>query len=139
MNKEDLEKLARARLETKKALVLIIEDNPGQQQLYRLIQEHVGMIPCIVSSCTEGLEALKFLNFNLILLDLKMPDVSGVQCARKIQKIEQSRGKRTPIIAVTAHAMTGDRKKCMDVGMDDYISKPFSIEELKAKISIWAT
>jgi CheY-like chemotaxis protein len=138
MNQEERERLAIAKLETQKALVLVIEDSPSQQQLYRLIQDHVDMTACIVSSCAEGLDALKSFNFNLILLDLQMPHTNGVQCAREIKELERVRGVQTPIIAVTAHAMAGDREKCMAAGMDDYLSKPFSIEELKTKISLWA-
>jgi CheY-like chemotaxis protein len=139
MNNSDLEKLAKARHETQKALVLIIEDDPNQQRLYALIQDEVGMISCIVGDCEDGMKAAEFLEFNLIILDLQMPKVAGLECAQKIQDMERKRGIRTPIIAITAHAMAGDREKCMDAGMDDYISKPFTLAELKEKISIWAT
>ena len=138
MNHQDLEKLATAKRTTGKALVLIIEDNLKQQKLYRLIKDETGMLPCIVSTCEEGMEAAKFVNFNLIILDLGMPNAGAIECAKKIQEIERKRGIRTPIITVTARAMSGDREKCLDAGMDDYLSKPFSIVELREKISIWA-
>jgi CheY-like chemotaxis protein len=138
MNNSDFQKLAKARRETRKALVLVIEDDLNQQRLYTLIQDEVGMIPCIVSNCEDGLRAAEFLEFDLIILDLQMPKVTGLECAQKIQEIERKRGIRTPIIAITAHAMAGDREKCMDAGMDDYISKPFTLDQLKEKISIWA-
>ncbi len=138
MNKQDLEQLAEARHDTNKHLVLIIEDDVRQRQLYSLIQDHVDMIPCIVSSCSEWIGVSEVLTFDLILLDLRMPKTSGIQCAQKIRELERCRGTKTPIIAVTAHAMPGDREKCLAAGMDDYIAKPFTLALLREKISTWA-
>ena len=138
MNKADLEKLAKARHETGKVLVLVIEDDHIQQRIYSLIKDEVGIIPCIVSTCADAIEAAELLKFNLIILNLQMPHARGTECARKIQELERSRGTRTPIIAVTAHAMAGDREKCMKAGMDDYLSMPLALAALKEKISTWA-
>lgn len=138
MNKSELEKLARAKKETQRKLVLVVEDNPTQRQLYVLIAEHVGMIAHIVETCDEGMEAITLIDFDLVIIDLKMPSISGIECAKKMQDLSRKRNARTHMIAVTARAMHGDRESCLAAGMDDYLSKPFTLEQLREKISIWA-
>jgi len=123
---------------TKKALVLIIEDNPAQQHLYKVIADELNIIPCIVGNCSEAIAYSEFLHFDLILMDVELPDLDGFQCAKAIQKKELERGRRAPMVAVTAHAMIGDRERYLEAGMDDYLSKPFALQELKDKIAIWA-
>jgi CheY-like chemotaxis protein len=68
-----------------------------------------------------------------------LPHIDGLECTKKIRKIEEERGVHTPIIAITADAMPGTREKCIEAGMDDYLAKPFSLNELTDKISSWAT
>jgi CheY-like chemotaxis protein len=67
-----------------------------------------------------------------------MPDSNGIQCADRLRLVQKVRDNGTPIIAVTAHAMPGDRERCLSAGMDDYLSKPFTLLELKNKISQWS-
>jgi CheY-like chemotaxis protein len=138
MNKSDWRKLAEARQETHRPLVLIVEDNEMQQRLYNLVKDEVGMIPYIVRSSQEAVLAAEALDFNLIIIDLHMPHIDGIECAKLLQELDRKRGTKTPTIAVTANAMLGDREKCMSAGMDDYLSKPFTLVELKKKISNWA-
>ncbi len=138
MNNSDLRYLSVARRITHRPLVLIVDDNETQQELYHLVKDEVGMIPYIVCSSQEAVSAAEALDFNLIIIDLHMPHIKGIECAKQLQKLDRRRGTKTPTIAVTANAMLGDREKCMRAGMDDYLSKPFTLVELKKKISNWA-
>jgi CheY-like chemotaxis protein len=138
MDKKDFDGLLDERRKTGKPLVLIIEDDASQQALYRLGKEVFGMIPYIVTSCVEGMEAAELVDFDLVLVDLKLPNMDGMECTTKIREIERRRGVRMPIIAITADAMPGVREKCIGAGMDDYLSKPFSLHQLTDKISDWA-
>jgi CheY-like chemotaxis protein len=131
-------KVARRRLPASYPLVLIVEDDKLQQKLYNLIAEQVQMMPVIVDSCRDAVEAATSSRFDLIFLDLQMPDSNGIQCADRLRLVQKVRDNGTPIIAVTAHAMPGDRERCLSAGMDDYLSKPFTLLELKNKISQWS-
>lgn len=131
-------KVARRRLPGSYPLVLIVEDDRLQQKLYNLIAEQVQMTPVIVASCRDAVEAAAGSRFDLIFLDLQMPDASGIECADRLRLVPNVRDNSTPIIAVTAHAMPGDRERCLNAGMDDYLSKPFTLLELKNKISQWS-
>ena len=73
----------------------------------------------------------------LILMDVSMPEMNGYEAAHAIREFEASTGARIPIIGVTAHALKGDREKCLEAGMDDYIPKPVSPDRLGAKIGSW--
>jgi len=119
--------------------VLIIEDNKDQQILFKILAERLKMSANIVPSCTAGIEEAAANAFDLILMDYKMPDMTGLECAKKIREIDRSLDRHTPIIAVTARAMPGDREKCLEAGMDDYLSKPFTIDQLNNKIQQWVS
>jgi len=138
MTKDIVDELQAKAANLNVALVLIIEDNPSEQRLFWLIKDAVGMVPCVVGNTSDALVAVEYARFNLILLDLQMPNVEAIECAKRIRHIELERGTKTPIIAVTAHAMPGDREKCISAGMDDYLAKPFPLTLLKEKIAQWA-
>lgn len=138
MNNSDLNKLTEARRETHRPLVLIVEANEMQQRLFRLVKDEVEMIPYITGSSQEALLAAEAIDFNLIIIDLQIPRNDGIECAKLLQELDRKRGTKTPAIAVTAHAMPGDREKCISAGMNDYLSKPFTLVELKKKIANWA-
>ncbi|HEX3872068.1 MAG TPA: response regulator, partial [Pirellulales bacterium] len=90
-----------------------------------------------VDIAENGLEALKILEdqrFDVILMDLEMPELDGVETTKEIRRREQSEGSRVPIIAMTAHAVQGYREQCLVAGMDEYITKPISPDELFATI-----
>jgi CheY-like chemotaxis protein len=76
-------------------------------------------------------------NPRLILMDVSMPEMNGYEATRAIRAAEAATGARIPIIGVTAHALKGDRDKCIEAGMDDYLSKPISPDRLGAKIGNW--
>ena len=91
-----------------------------------------------ISTAENGLEALKILEtetFDVILMDLEMPEMDGLQATRAIRQIEEGTGEHVPIIAMTAHAVDGYRDRCREAGMDGYLTKPICPEELFAALA----
>ncbi len=122
------------KVELKNSNILLVEDNLINQKIVVLSLK--GQVRN-VDLATDGKEALdKFgtSKYDVILMDIQMPVMDGIIATRKIREIEASTNSHTPIIAITANAMLGDRETCLSAGMDDYISKPFQIEELVQKI-----
>ncbi len=115
--------------------VLVIDDDSTHRKLMELISDHLGIIPKIVPDCIQAIDALKCNDFDVILLDWRMPEIDGEECTKRIKQL--SHCKHTPIIAVTALAMSGDRETCLRAGVDDYLSKPFTIDELRTLILKW--
>jgi CheY-like chemotaxis protein len=118
----------------KSLLILLAEDNPVNQLVARGILEKQGHH---ITVANNGLEAIDLFNrnyFDLILMDVQMPEMDGYEATGRIRQWELARGTRTPIIALTAHAMAGDRELCFSAGMDDYITKPIDARALIAKI-----
>jgi CheY-like chemotaxis protein len=101
-----------------------------------LISDHLGFIPEIVSDGLQAIDAVSQSNFDVILMDWRMPEVDGEECTKRLRQLANC--KTTPIIAVTAMALNGDREKCMAAGVDDYLAKPFTIDELKQLVLKWA-
>jgi len=122
------------KVEMKNANILLVEDNFSNQQIISLyIKNEVKKID-IAFNGKEALEKFGLAKYDLILMDVQMPIMDGFKATQKIRELEQSTNSRIPIIAVTANAFPEDREKCITVGMDDYISKPFQPEELILKI-----
>ncbi len=117
--------------------VLIIEDDLLQRKLYKLIASQVEMKPTIVGDGAAAVIAAGLFDFALVIMDLQMPDSDGFLCAKSLRQLPRISSNGTPIIAVTAHAMPGDRERCLAAGMDDYLSKPFTLLELRTKIIQW--
>ncbi|MEP7015657.1 MAG: response regulator, partial [Verrucomicrobiota bacterium] len=110
--------------------ILVVEDNAINRAVARAILEKQSHT---VTQATNGLEALqeiKTKNFDLVLMDIQMPEMDGFAATARIRELEKSSGRHTPIVAMTAHAMIGDRERCIAAGMDDYISKPLGKEDL---------
>jgi len=106
------------------AHILLAEDNVVNQRVERAILEKGGHRVTIASTGRKALILLEEQSFDLVLMDVQMPEMDGFETTAAIREREKQSGVRIPIIAMTAHAMTGDREKCMRAGMDDYISKP---------------
>jgi CheY-like chemotaxis protein len=88
----------------------------------------------VASNGREALEKFRLGGFDLLLMDVQMPQMDGFEATAAIREIEKSEAAHIPIIAMTAHAMKGDRERCLAAGMDGYISKPFQIDELMKEI-----
>ena len=117
--------------------ILLVEDEPVNRKVAVNLLESCGHS---ITSAEDGKRALEILaaqQFDLILMDVQMPVMDGFAATRKIRERERSAGYKTPIIAMTAHALKGDREKCLDAGMDDYISKPVKVEDIVEKIARW--
>jgi CheY-like chemotaxis protein len=116
--------------ELKDAIVMYAEDNPINQKIVKLsLQKYVKQID-IAQDGKEALDLYGSTKYDFILMDIQMPRMDGITVTRKIREIEASTNTHTPIIAITANAMLGDRETCISSGMDEYISKPFQIQTL---------
>jgi len=113
--------------------ILVAEDNPSNQKVIVEMLKSMGYRPDAVADGREVLQALEIRPYDLILMDIKMPEMDGLTAARVIRKLQPHKGPR--IIAITAFAMEGDRERCLEVGMDDYISKPVKVSELAKMLS----
>jgi signal transduction histidine kinase/DNA-binding response OmpR family regulator len=110
--------------------ILLAEDNPVNQRLASHLLEKRGHSVVVAANGREALEALKKGRFDLMFMDVQMPVMDGFEATRAIRKLEVGSGIRLPIVALTAHAMKGDREKCMAAGMDGYLTKPIRPQEL---------
>ncbi|MGB7285606.1 MAG: response regulator [Salaquimonas sp.] len=117
--------------------ILICEDNEINQIVFKQILESMPYNYKVASNGKQGLVIYKRLHPKLILMDVSMPEMNGLEATREIRKIEQGSGERISIIGVTAHAIKGDMERCMEAGMDDYLSKPVSPDKLIEKIDRW--
>jgi len=104
--------------------ILLTEDNIINQKLAVRILENRGHRVTIAGNGAEALEALNRDRFDVVLMDVQMPVLDGLQATAEIRRRELATGGHVPIIAMTAHAMAGDRERCISAGMDDYVSKP---------------
>jgi two-component system sensor histidine kinase/response regulator len=114
--------------------VLVVEDNAVNQKLARVLLKKMGHRATIAANGQGALRALKKRAFDLILMDIQMPVMGGAEATSMIREEEKRTGRRTPIIAMTAHAMAGDRERALQSGMDGYVSKPIRFEELRRVI-----
>jgi signal transduction histidine kinase/CheY-like chemotaxis protein len=110
--------------------VLLAEDNPVNQRLVLKILEKQGHHVTVAANGREAIEAWSKERFDLILMDVQMPQMTGFEATEAIRRGERASGRHIPIVAMTAHAMKGDREKCLDCGMDGYISKPVRAQDL---------
>jgi CheY-like chemotaxis protein len=114
--------------------VLVAEDNAVNQMVTRRLLKARGFRVLLASNGLEAVEALQRENVDLILMDVQMPVMDGFEATARIRASEQGIGRHTPILALTAHAMRGDRERCLKAGMDGYVSKPVDIDSLLAAI-----
>jgi CheY-like chemotaxis protein len=118
--------------------ILLAEDNLINQKLAINILRKSGYLGDIAVNGREAIAALKTVAYDLVLMDVQMPEMDGFEATRIIRAPESGViNSRVPIIAMTAHAMKGDRERCLEAGMDDYISKPISPKDLLEKITRW--
>jgi CheY-like chemotaxis protein len=117
-----------------KLLVLLAEDNLVNQRLAVRLLERMGHEVVVAQTGREALDKFRNNAFDLVLMDVQMPEMDGFAATEAIRKWEHGRQKHVPVIAMTAHAMKGDRESCLEAGMDGYIAKPASREELQQAI-----
>ena len=114
--------------------VLLAEDNPVNQRVARTILEKAGHEVTVAHNGREALARTQAERFDVILMDVQMPEMDGLEATKAIRGLETGRGGRVPIVGVTAHAMKGDRERCLGAGMDGYLPKPIRPAALFAAI-----
>ena len=117
--------------------ILIAEDNEVNQLVFGQILNGLGLSYRIAGNGRTAVEMHRALKPKLILMDVSMPEMNGYEATQAIRAYEAGKGEHIPIIGVTAHALKGDRDKCLDSGMDDYLPKPISPDRLGTKIGSW--
>lgn len=131
------------RREPEKPTILVVEDNPINK---RIAVRNVEKLGCVAATASNGVEALQYLEspkgdgISLVLMDCQMPIMDGYEATRTLRALGQKGSlhlARLPVIALTASAIQGDREKCMASGMDDYLSKPFSPDDLSRVLERW--
>jgi CheY-like chemotaxis protein len=120
--------------QTRPLRILLAEDNPINQRVARRLLERLGHKVVVAGNGREALSMLQEETFDLTLLDVQMPEVDGLETARVIRARERNGNIHMPIFAVTAQAMSGDKERCLEAGMDGYITKPIQIDQLCAVI-----
>jgi DNA-binding response OmpR family regulator len=116
----------------RKLRVLVAEDNPVNQRVATLALTRHGHAVVIAGNGGEALARLEEQSFDVVLMDVQMPDMDGFEATRRIREREKATGQHIPVIAFTAHAMSGDRERCLGAGMDGYVSKPLDVKRLLA-------
>jgi len=126
-------------VETLQGKALLVEDNPVNQIIARKMLEKAGMTYEVTNNGEEAISRLKLPHdFNLVLMDCQMPVMDGYEATKALRKLEEeNKLNRLPVIAMTANAMEGDKDKCLDAGMDDYVSKPVNQKALKETLAKW--
>jgi CheY-like chemotaxis protein len=117
--------------------VLLAEDNLTNQRVSLMMLSRLGCQAEAVENGEAAVEAFRRKAYDLILLDCQMPVLDGWGAARAIRQLEAGLGRRTPILALTANALPGDRERCLDAGMDEYLTKPLSLLQLHAELAKW--
>ena len=110
--------------------ILLAEDNPINQKLATRMLEKRNHVVTVTANGREALAALEQSSYDLVLMDMQMPEMDGFEATALLRQKEQATGKHQPVVAMTALAMNGDRERCMAVGMDGYLSKPIRPQEL---------
>jgi two-component system, sensor histidine kinase and response regulator len=118
-------------------MLLIIDDREDQRMILRSVANHLGVGFHIVGSWEEAEAAMNTVSFDLVLMDWQMPGIDGIEATKRLRAYDVGKDRYTPIIAVTARAMAGDRERCLEAGMDDYLAKPFTLNELRSKLETW--
>ena len=116
--------------------VLLAEDNLVNQHVALAVLKKLGIRAELAANGREAVEAVQAGAFDLVLMDCQMPELDGFQATRRIRELE-GEARRVPILAMTANAMQGDRERCLESGMDDYLAKPITLDGLKNALRRW--
>ncbi len=123
--------------DSEKQRVLLVEDNQVNQMVARKMLEKSGYLVFIASNGEEAIHQLELAEFDIILMDCQMPVMDGFEASERIRKLNQKEKSQIPIIALTANAMKSDEEKCLEAGMNDFLTKPIRLDTLKAKVQQW--
>jgi CheY-like chemotaxis protein len=115
--------------------VLLVEDNAINQMVAAKLLERQGHAVVIVENGRRALETLEGEQFDLVLMDVQMPVMDGLEATAAIRQREAGTGRHLPIVALTANALVGDRERCLRAGMDGYVAKPFQVQSLLHEIT----
>jgi two-component system, sensor histidine kinase and response regulator len=113
------------------ATVLVVEDNAVNREVARRFLERLGCTPVVVPDGKAALEACALRDFDLILMDVQMPVMDGLEATRELRRREADTGTRTPVVALTASAMSGELSRCLSAGMDGLLTKPIEVARLR--------
>ena len=114
--------------------ILLVEDQFINQKLMKNVLEKGGYEVIPASDGESALKLLRENKYDIILMDIQMPELNGYEVAKKFREMEKVSGEFTPILAMTANSLAGDREKSLESGMDDYIAKPLNMVEINARI-----
>jgi CheY-like chemotaxis protein len=114
--------------------ILLAEDNRVNQAVASRLLAKLGHTPVVANNGREAIDLLEQERFDLVLMDIQMPEMDGILATKSIREREKSTHRHIPIIAITAHAMKGDRTRCLAAGMDGYVTKPINLEEVTEAI-----
>jgi two-component system sensor histidine kinase/response regulator len=120
-----------------KVRILVAEDNPVNQKVVVRMLEKAGHSPLVAHNGREALAMLEAGTFDLVFMDVQMPEIDGLTATRNIRENEKLTGKHIPIVAMTAHAVKGDKERCLAAGMDAYLSKPVSSDRITETIALF--
>ena len=112
--------------------ILLVEDDPSNRKVTMLMLQHLGYRADAVANGIEALQAMEHQTYDVVLMDVKMPEMDGLEATRIIRQRWPNDGPR--IIAITAYALKGDREKCLEAGMDGYLPKPIWLDDLRMAI-----
>ncbi len=117
--------------------ILLVEDNFVNQQVAAGLLGKLGIVPDIAENGVEALQKIADKSYDLVLMDVQMPLMDGYEATRRLRGLSDHKSQSLPIIAMTANAMQGDKEKCLEAGMNDYISKPIVLNSLQEKLQEW--
>ncbi|HKJ90262.1 MAG TPA: response regulator, partial [Oceanipulchritudo sp.] len=133
----ETEPLADSKASLPSARILLAEDNPVNQMVAMGMLGNFGLTAHLATNGEEAVKAAATFPFDLILMDVQMPKLDGLEATRRIRAAASGDSSPVPIIAMTAHAMQGDREKCLEAGMDDYLPKPIAQALLLDALRKW--
>ncbi|MBF0614444.1 MAG: response regulator [Magnetococcales bacterium] len=119
--------------------ILVVEDDEVNREVTRGMLKRIGIVPDMANNGQEALTRLATKSYDLVFMDCQMPTMDGLTACRLFRNSEHTSDRHTPIVALTAHAMKGDRERCMEAGMDDYLTKPVRGDTLRRTIQRWVT